>query len=1042
MDPITAIGVASGILSFVTFAASIVQGGIKIYKSGNLEDNATLEDVINKMSSFQARLVPPDVQAQTEDEKTLVEFVNKSKSLSDELLELLQKTKRGEGSGLRVMWKSLKKSWEKMLSESRKTEIETEIGNIERRTTLVLTQLTRVAVEKLVTAVGGHDGKLDQMTRNIDELMKLKDLNKAIQKDIKSLIDTQQKAVDKICSDRVLGALKYTTMTNRSQDLKNLLSTIENNESYGENDGSHRDAFGWIFNSEDEDATVSDENERELRREARGRFLNWLSSPNGGIFHIAGKPGAGKSTMMQFLFDHSKTREELEKWSGGNNKTLVMLHYSFVRKEEIQQDLDGLFRTLLYDILHERRESIVEVLASAWERALKLSTDTVATFDIPMKDKSQALSAIFSGLKFPNINWCVFIDGLDEFHNSNKDMLDLVEMLQGWAPSTGSNVKLCVASRVEPPFTVEFDPAKRFLVHELTKYDMRLYVKKRLDRVTRETREHLVVDIPNKAEGIFVWVYLVVSSIRLKVGRREKVDLDVLDQFPTELSSLLDTILASIAPMDISMVYQTIRMMEVLQESGMNLSLPAFSFLDEYNKDPSFAWNRSFTETEEFDEDRVEDARQKLYGQCKGLIEAGPDGEAIKFIHRSVREHLEGEDVRKMLTKKSGQISDEQAADMASNLLLAERRSTWATKDSEEKCLDISVFRRRYGFSYWVSLDFQNCLQTVIERRCQKALLNNRNRGIRVVDISYPNSINIIAEHYQKVEAGSSVTSLEIKTPFHTEILDGDYDYALARLKHGLPLATGTFPMFTMLIYTFFHRSHFQRIAGPDVHFLVEVLEMEKYRPYWKKRTQFIPLHGFLIIMGVQDHMELTIWHHYLMVEFLLRFGCPKFGQKRSNLSAEVLDNNFGQIVQAFLESGQDPNISINVKPNDATEEREGRLTFRFGQEKNLVELPFPIGWRGAYWPSSYPEWKQQGCEEWSLRDWISRMNMENKGQLLRLLAQQSSGSNSATEEDEISTEAPPLPLMRSIPPEYTVVILLGIFTALLASFIVRLWSK
>jgi ABC-type molybdenum transport system ATPase subunit/photorepair protein PhrA len=44
-------------------------------------------------------------------------------------------------------------------------------------------------------------------------------------------------------------------------------------------------------------------------------FGNWLSSGN-GIFHIAGKLGSGKSTLMKFLCDHQKTKTELQKWAG------------------------------------------------------------------------------------------------------------------------------------------------------------------------------------------------------------------------------------------------------------------------------------------------------------------------------------------------------------------------------------------------------------------------------------------------------------------------------------------------------------------------------------------------------------------------------------------------------------------------------------------------------------------------------------------------------------------------------------------------------
>jgi hypothetical protein len=47
----------------------------------------------------------------------------------------------------------------------------------------------------------------------------------------------------------------------------------------------------------------------------REKWINWLSSGN-GIFHIAGKLGSGKSTLMKFLCNHPQTKDALQKWAG------------------------------------------------------------------------------------------------------------------------------------------------------------------------------------------------------------------------------------------------------------------------------------------------------------------------------------------------------------------------------------------------------------------------------------------------------------------------------------------------------------------------------------------------------------------------------------------------------------------------------------------------------------------------------------------------------------------------------------------------------
>jgi hypothetical protein len=52
-------------------------------------------------------------------------------------------------------------------------------------------------------------------------------------------------------------------------------------------------------------------------------FIEWLASGD-GIFHISGKLGSGKSTLMKYLYKHPRTRRELAKWAG----MLTIWHYS------------------------------------------------------------------------------------------------------------------------------------------------------------------------------------------------------------------------------------------------------------------------------------------------------------------------------------------------------------------------------------------------------------------------------------------------------------------------------------------------------------------------------------------------------------------------------------------------------------------------------------------------------------------------------------------------------------------------------------------
>jgi hypothetical protein len=69
---------------------------------------------------------------------------------------------------------------------------------------------------------------------------------------------------------------------------------------------AHQKTFEWIFKEYQEQGRA---------HSSRESFIHWLSSGT-GIFHISGKMGSGKSTLMKFLCDHDRTPAELEKWAG------------------------------------------------------------------------------------------------------------------------------------------------------------------------------------------------------------------------------------------------------------------------------------------------------------------------------------------------------------------------------------------------------------------------------------------------------------------------------------------------------------------------------------------------------------------------------------------------------------------------------------------------------------------------------------------------------------------------------------------------------
>ena len=79
-------------------------------------------------------------------------------------------------------------------------------------------------------------------------------------------------------------------------------------------------------------------------------FTAWLRDDEQQLYWITGKPGAGKSTLMKFIFENQQTESFLREWA--QDRELVKVSFYFWNSgEPIQMSREGLARTLLYTVL-------------------------------------------------------------------------------------------------------------------------------------------------------------------------------------------------------------------------------------------------------------------------------------------------------------------------------------------------------------------------------------------------------------------------------------------------------------------------------------------------------------------------------------------------------------------------------------------------------------------------------------------------------------------------------------------------------------------
>jgi hypothetical protein len=461
---------------------------------------------------------------------------------------------------------------------------------------------------------------------------------------------------------------------------------------------AHADTCEWIFRDAMPDGT-------------KITFVKWLEQGS-DIFWIYGKPGCGKSTLMKFICNHVKTRKHLKRWRNSRAKfmqdlhgsdsslcpqsevgnrlsyeaALIKLYHQQQRMGEqdgepdvaklvvakyffwnagskLQKSQEGLLRSLLFETLRQCPDIIDHVCRTrARYRGFDgnlgetgLWTTLKATASWSFEELLSTLEDVISVRM--SATFCFFIDGLDEYEQQNKTTYrDLVDTLRRIAKLP--NAKVCASGR---PWTVFMDAFTSTLafslkMEDLTRGDIRRYASDKLEEHDQYQRlraydpgyEALIDEVGKRAQGVFLWVHLVVKDLLEGLTYNDSVQTmrERLDQFPDDLEDFFMHMIECIPP-----VYrrQAVRTFLITMEAPHPLLLTLHSFLDDIEADPSFCLARPQLPLESSElAFRHERMRRQLEGRTKGLLEVvhlpGMENQYyaanVDFLHRTVRDFL------------------------------------------------------------------------------------------------------------------------------------------------------------------------------------------------------------------------------------------------------------------------------------------------------------------------------------------------------------------------------------------------------------------
>lgn len=402
---------------------------------------------------------------------------------------------------------------------------------------------------------------------------------------------------------------------------------------------------------------------------------DWLQSGD-TLFWVTGKPGSGKSTLMKRLVDNPQTSLLLRKWSGV--KTPVVASYFFwIKGTGLQRSDLGLLRCILYDYLRQC-PTVAPYVFPTLSANMMAGHQGVKTMDWKRDDLLQAFHRL-AVIDTKSAHLCLFIDGLDEYQGDYEDLIEIVQHL------SRLKIKICVASRPWNVFEGSFGSLPQLRMQDLNRSDIEIYVRDKLflrdefqrARVTAKNMDIIMSEITAKAQGVFLWVYLVVRSLIEGLRNLDSISLLMkrLNSFPSDLNEFFQDIFSSLDP-----IYRkrTAKMFLLTLETTSSLFTRTFGptclttlthwYLDELEEQPEESLS---VDAAVISEDAVVEysstACLRINGRCKGLLEMIPghyrrraeqEGQPeapfwydVTFLHRSVADFLELPDIWRLLNE-------------------------------------------------------------------------------------------------------------------------------------------------------------------------------------------------------------------------------------------------------------------------------------------------------------------------------------------------------------------------------------------------------
>lgn len=300
MDPLTAVGFASNIVQFVSFARDLISKGKEIARNadGALVENLEIESVTQSIYDLNSELrsvprkagtkwrsPPPLSKAELELEK----LSEGSKDVAQELLAALQKLKVSDSKN--KSWTSFRQALNSVLSAEKIEQLSTRLERFQSQINTALLLSLRDAMQDDWNENLSYDervkGQMNRLPRNIKPWQ-----HGLIESSLKERWDPQKEQDLHLFATKLQGGAEKERLELYQRRIHHLLQFAEIEERHSTIAKAYQKTFDWIF--ERDSRPNEDTNEPQLDSSVAqwDDFPTWLRGQE-SMYWVTGKPGSG-----------------------------------------------------------------------------------------------------------------------------------------------------------------------------------------------------------------------------------------------------------------------------------------------------------------------------------------------------------------------------------------------------------------------------------------------------------------------------------------------------------------------------------------------------------------------------------------------------------------------------------------------------------------------------------------------------------------------------------------------------------------------------